>query len=179
MQTLSTTDQLIREFAESGEPYLLGVIADSLQEEGRLPELSEKCREWLEQKQEVSPLLFFWNNANCSHDSVKESREEGRLRCGFALVDAEGWLDEVTTNWRCNEVQYGDYRISWSEDFDHYDEFSPDVQLWECYLQVWTVYGWSVAQARHGIDLGKGNPDDCVPYTRVVEAELALEEMKM
>lgn len=108
-------------------------------------------------------VAFFYENAGFSYTPGKESREEGRLRCAARLAEAEAW------------AAARNYSFAWSIDeldSSEFSDVSPPWVLWVCEM----LNGAGVClEALCGIDFGRGDPVD--PYKRVVEAELALEQM--
>lgn len=110
-------------------------------------------------------IQFFYENAGFSYDPKTESPEEGRRRCAVEMSYEE------------QRARNLGYSFSWEPDDLDSSEFSDDQPAWK--LWVCTMYGPSgaVCNSLSGVDFGRDGIPYGNPYRRVVEAELAVEEM--
>lgn len=113
-----------------------------------------------------TPYAFFFARAGYSYNASKgETRKQGRIRCAQALAKAEDWAKlHLSFSWSID-------RDADSSDFS--DE-KPSWSLWVC--TVHDSKGQSCASLC-GIDFGRNGEPWGHPYKRVVEAEMALEQM--
>lgn len=113
--------------------------------------------------QQPTPQAFFYEHAGYSYTPGKETEEEGRTRCAFALADAEAWA-----------LAEG-YSFDWGPcdtDSSDFSDERPFYVLHACYM---CDADGSLVQSLHAIAFGRDKPA-AGPYRRVVEAELALEQ---
>ena len=109
---------------------------------------------------------FFYEHAGYSYKPGEETPEQGRERGAKALAAAEHFASEngYSFNWLIDpEIDSSDYS----------DE-DPAWELWGCIMR--DEQG-EVRQSLWAIDFGRDKEPWGEPYRRVVEAELALEEM--
>lgn len=110
-------------------------------------------------------VAFFKEWAGCSYTPGKETLAQGALRGARALASAELWADRhgYVFDWQVDNVDSSE----WSEE-------RPAWPQWVCCMKL----DGRCVQSLHCIDFGRdGYPGWDGPYTRVVEAELALEQM--
>lgn len=110
---------------------------------------------------------FFYDNAGYSYDPKIETPEHGRYRCAVALADAETLA-----------TAHG-YSFEWSIDPDvdssDFDGENEPYAQWLC-----TMYNdaGDIVANLGGIDFGPDGEPWGNAYRRVVEAELALENVE-
>ena len=108
--------------------------------------------------------LFFLRNAGCSYNPNTETKQQGMARGARRLAKAErdaralGYTFEWNDDW-----SIGDH----SKEFDCYEDGGPDT----CEYCLMRDENGKVVQSLHCID------DATREYRRVVEAELALEQL--
>lgn len=102
---------------------------------------------------------FFYANAGSSYDPASETEDQGRRRSARELVRAEKW------------AQTNGYTFTWIDD----PEASRDSGHPEYACIMYCRHG-GPAQSLWAIAFEDFGPP-CDPYRRVVQAELALEEM--
>lgn len=108
---------------------------------------------------------FFYDNAGYSYRPGYQTQEEGRRECATALASAEA---------RAHALGYA---FVWEIDHDSdSSDFSDDepYSLWFC--RMVDPEGETV-EALSGIDFGPGGEPWGNTYRRVVEAELAVEQL--
>lgn len=109
---------------------------------------------------------FFMRHAGYSYNPSIQTPLQGRIECSKLLAKAERW------------ALLAGYSFEWSVDPDidssHWSD-DPVISLcWECVMRD---EAGEVVQSLHGIDFGLDGSPWGDPYRRVVEAELACEEM--
>lgn len=120
----------------------------------------------------LTPYKFFKQWAGYSYDPQKETPEQGRRRCARALAKAEQWAQEH--NYQYNWDYDGMDSTEWIADDENGGKNHEPWSTWQCLM---IDPHDEVKQSLCGIDFGRdGQPWDD-PYKRVVEAELAHEEM--
>lgn len=114
-------------------------------------------------------VQFFHDNAGWSYDPRRESSEQGRQRCAYALAAAEAWAENMGM------------RFTWEDDWDvgshreHYgaDSAYSDGEPTTCETCIaWKPLpydGWQDVASLGCID------DATDDYRRVIAAELAME----
>lgn len=112
-------------------------------------------------------VKFFTAKAGSSYDPKKETEAQGRARGARQLAAAEAWAlgQNYSFTWEVDD----------SADSSDFSDEKPAWHLWVCTMR--DQHGHPV-QSLGGVDFGRdGEPwgDD---YRRVVEAELALEQMQ-
>jgi hypothetical protein len=112
-----------------------------------------------------APTAFFyeWAGASCL---PPQTWAEGRLEGALKLAAAESW------------ARAKGYRFDWTQCDTTSREFSnrrPYYPLQACLM--YAPDGVRIVQSLHGIDFGRASPQPHGEYVRVVEAELALQEM--
>lgn len=120
----------------------------------------------------LTPYNFFLKHAGWSYDPLKETSEQGRRRCAKRLAQAEKWAKENDYFFRW-ELDGRDSSEWISANEDGGKNHNP-WQTWGCILRD---SDHKVCQSLGGIDFGRDGEPWNDPYKRVVEAELALEEM--
>jgi hypothetical protein len=110
---------------------------------------------------------FFYEHAAFSYDPKTETEEEGHTECARQLAAAEHTIQSDDT-----------YRYEWGQtegltNADFEDTDNPYL-LWQCVL----FRGDEAMVSLSGIDLGRHGVPATENYRRVVEAELALEQIK-
>jgi len=101
-------------------------------------------------------VAFFYNHAGYSYKHP-ETPAEGRLRCAQALADAETAAKQAGV-------------------FYHWGPDDCEPGLWDC--RMYSPDGDSILASLGAVDFGpEGEPNTGEPYQRVVEAELALQEI--
>lgn len=107
---------------------------------------------------------FFYDHGGWSYDPVNETPEQGRIRCAKVLARAE------------ERLKNGPYFITWDDDPEPWDGDTPyDGPLW--IVSLWKVPIDS-SQATVLGAVGSVATTLADPYTRVIEAELALEHIQ-
>lgn len=113
----------------------------------------------------VTEFFYEWAAQSCK---PPQTWAEGRLAGANKLAKAETW------------ARAKGYRFEWSECDTTSQEFSskrPYYPLQACCMIG--PDGIEIVQSLHGIDFGRDNPQPHGTYVRVVEAELALEQMNL
>lgn len=113
-----------------------------------------------------SEQLFFYENAGWGYNPATETPDQGRRLCAVQLELAE----RIARN-----LGYG---FEWSIDTDtDSSNFSDDPEPWALWVCDMTDSESVTVQSLGGVDFGRdGLPSDN-DYARVVQAELALEEL--
>lgn len=107
---------------------------------------------------------FFYKHAGYGYDPKKETKDQGRKRGARLLAEAEANARSLGYTFEWVEDEYTD-----SSDFDDGDPYP----VWNC---VMLNQGGKRVQSLSGIDFGR-DKEPHGPYMRVVEAELALEQL--
>lgn len=108
---------------------------------------------------------FFWKNAGWGYKPGHESPQQGRANGAKNLAAAEGIAREAG------------YSFEWNVDPDvDSRDFSDSRPAWELYACLMRDVNGKVVQSLGGIDFGRDN-GPFGDYRRVVEAELAAEEV--
>ena len=108
---------------------------------------------------------FFWRNAGYGYYPAKETAEQGRERCARNLAAAEGIAREAG------------YTFDWEQDTLDSSEWSDESPAWPQYVCLMRDVNGRVVQSLCGIDFGKDASGPYGDYRRVVEAELASQEV--
>lgn len=120
-------------------------------------------------KRKLGPTLesigFFKANAGFSYNPKTETKAQGMDRCARRLAAAEQWAREAG------------YSFSWEVDCIDSSEWSGETPPWPQYLCVIRNGEGVIVGSLGGVDFGRDGTPWNNPYRRVVEAELALEEM--
>lgn len=106
-------------------------------------------------------IAFFYEHAGYCY-GAHETPEEGRQRCAEQLAGAELW------------ARLENYTFEWEQDELDSSEWSDEQPVWPTYVCLMRDEAGHVVQSLGGLDFGTGPYG---PYRRVVEAELALEQM--
>ena len=108
---------------------------------------------------------FFWDNAGYSWDRAFESAAQDRERCARNLAAAEGIAREAgyTFEWDVSDIDSSD--------------FSDEVPAWPLYDCLMRDVRGRVVQSLSGCDFGKDASGPYGDYRRVIEAELAAQEV--
>lgn len=119
----------------------------------------------MKKKTYKTPYIFFFTQAGYSYNTAKgETRNQGRIRCAQELVKAEDWAKLHLS-------------FEWNRDDTTSAEFSDERPAWGLWLCTARGINGDIVQSLSGIDFGRDGEPWGHPYKRVVEAELALEEM--
>lgn len=118
----------------------------------------------------LTPYNFFFKHAGYSYAPQKETRAQGRRRCANALAKAERWASANGYSYRWEIDPYSDS----SDWIDHGKE---GTEPWNVWCAAMFSSNGVLVQSRFGVDFGRDGEPWGDPYRRVVEAELALEEM--
>lgn len=110
---------------------------------------------------------FFHEHAGYSYDPKTETKEAGRVRCALNLAAAEGIAREAG------------YTFEWSRSDIDSSDFSKEQPAWPLYDCVMRDVKGAVVQSVSGCDFGKDATGPYGDYRRVVEAELAAEEVNV
>jgi hypothetical protein len=108
---------------------------------------------------------FFWAQGGYSYTPGKETAEQGRERCARNLAAAEGIAREAG------------YTFDWETDCFDSSEWSDKRPNWPQYVCLMRDLTGKVVQSLCGIDFGEDASGPYGDYRRVVEAELASEEV--
>lgn len=110
---------------------------------------------------------FFYDNAGSSYDPIKQTKEQGKIEGAKKLAAAEAAARQkgYSFNWEID-------RLTDSSDFS---TSRPAWKLWVC--SIYDGEGEYV-NCIGGVDFGRGGAPWGEDYRRVVDGELALEEMK-
>jgi hypothetical protein len=115
---------------------------------------------------------FFREHAGYSH-GPRESAAQGREKCARKLAAGESWASErgYTFDWDVDpEVTSAD----WIADTDDGGAQGDPWATWVCLMRD---KSGAVVQSLGGVDFGRNVEPWGAPYARVVQAELALEQM--
>lgn len=112
-----------------------------------------------------TPVRYFMEWAGTSHNPATESLAQGRYRGARKLAAAERWADVhgYYYEWGIDDLTSAE----WSDE-------DPPYEQWYCLLR--DQHG-TVCASLSGIDFGRDGTPYGDKYKRVVEAELALEQM--
>jgi hypothetical protein len=109
---------------------------------------------------------FFFEHAGYGYNPDTESPFAGRVSCATDLARAEylAWDQGYTFHWSVDPYTYSS---DWSDEL-------PAYQVWDCIMRSGSG---NVVSSLGGIDFGPdGTPWDGY-YKRVIEAELAMEQV--
>lgn len=116
-------------------------------------------------------IAFFREHAGFSYDPKVETEEQGKERCAAEYATADVRIRKLIDQFK--------YRFRWVPDLDaKASDYDPDIfpkgqQFWGCVMEKRIGrYSWDCVQSLWAIDVT--HP---APYARVIEAELALEEL--
>lgn len=109
---------------------------------------------------------FFWVNAGWSYTPGKESPEQGRANGACNLAAAEGIAREAGYSFT--------WRVDPAVDSRTFSASRPYWELYECLMH--DING-EVVQVLGAVDFGRGAGGPFGDYRRVVEAELAAQEV--
>lgn len=115
---------------------------------------------------------FFYDHAGYSHDSTKETEEQGRQRGALLLASAERWARETGYAFQW-DIDHDASSADWLDKNEDGGEYHDPWRVWSCWMR--DTQG-NVTQALHAIDFGRDGEPWRDPYRRVVEAKLALAE---
>ncbi len=109
---------------------------------------------------------FFFEQAGYSYQPATESEFAGKTRCATDLARAEflAWDKGYTFHWDVDPTM----------DSSEWDTENPPHQVWDCLMR--DASGMIVA-CLGGVDFGADGEPWSDPYKRVVEAELAMEQL--
>lgn len=108
---------------------------------------------------------FFWAHAGWSHDPAKETEDEGRIRCAKNLAAAEGIAREAG------------YTFEWEVSDSTSHDFNPGPEVWALYDCLMRDATGRVVQSVCACDFGPEADGPYGDYRRVVEAELASQQI--
>lgn len=109
--------------------------------------------------------LFHFTYGGSSYDPKTETELQGRSRCAVNAATAENWAREngYTFEWEVSDIDSSD--------------FSDDPVPWALYDCTMRDAKGTVVQSLGACDFGSDARGPYGSYRRVVEAELATEEM--
>lgn len=117
------------------------------------------------EQRHAEAAAFFYENAGFSYHPATETEDEGKRRCAQEMADAE------------REAKERDLRFTWEIDpcttSADWSDKKPAYEQWICLCSD-GQFGETLACCG-GIDLGRNGHPDTSDYTRVMQAELALE----
>lgn len=108
---------------------------------------------------------FFYVNAGHSYTPSKETEEEGRVRGALNLAAAESLAREAG------------YSFEWSTSDIDSSDYTDETPAWPLYDCIMRDINGKVVQCLGACDFGKDADGPFGDYRRVVEAELASEEI--
>lgn len=111
-------------------------------------------------------VQFFYNNAGYCYIPEIETQEQGRRSCAQSLAEAEERACDLGYSFR--------WEIDGISDSSDFSNEEPAWNLWVCYMN--SPQG-ECAGSLSGIDFGRDGEPWGNPYRRVVEAELAQENL--
>lgn len=115
----------------------------------------------------LSPAVaFFYEHAGWSYDPVKETSDEGKLRCAQALADAEAKAASagVQFRWEQDDITNREHGAIHSKKVAEY-------YLWQCCA----YHEGEVIGSLSAVDFGADGEPWGEPYARVVQAEIVSE----
>lgn len=122
-----------------------------------------------------SAVAFFVKHAGCSYDPLTETPEDGRVRCARELAKAETLARELGYSFRWDvdpDVTSADWIGARSDGGKYRDPWN----TWVC-----DIIGpdGEFVDSLGGIDFGRDGEPWGEAYRRVIEAQLALENVEV
>lgn len=113
----------------------------------------------------MSAFHFFFRRAGYSYNPATQGEIAGRAAGALDLARAEylAWDRGYTFHWEVDDI-----------DSSYFSDEQPPWRLWGCIMRD---RDGNVVQSLGGIDFGRDGSPWGEPYRRVVEAELACEEV--
>jgi len=107
---------------------------------------------------------FYYDNAGYSYNPKTETKEQGRLRCAESLAEA------------ARQATDAGITFAWDIDRDiDSSEWTDEQPAWQTFNCVALDRQGVILASLCGIDFGRDGDPHYNEYSRVVEAELALE----